>query len=396
MFEQVLQAPPDAILGLTEAFNADPNPDKINLGVGVYKDGDGKTPVFNSVRKAEDRILKEVTTKSYLGIDGTPVYSAAVQKLLFGPDHEVVTSGRAVTAQTPGGTGALRVAGDLIHRAFPEAGIWIPEPTWANHPQIFGAAGIVVNAYPYFDKETNGLALEAMLDALVNIPDGDIVLLHGCCQNPTGVDPTQEQWSEIASVIEAKELVPLVDFAYQGLGDGLSEDAHGLRKLAMPGCEMLVASSFSKNFGLYNDRVGSLTVLSATKEIATAVLSQVKICIRANYSTPPAHGSQIVTTVLNDPKLRAEWDNEVKAMRERINGMRTLLVDALERKGVKGDYSFIARQKGMFSFSGLTKEQVEVLRETYSIYIVGSGRINVAGITEKNIERLCEGIAGVV
>lgn len=397
MFETLQQAPPDPILGLTTAFNEDPNPKKINLGVGVYKDAAGNTPVFKAVKTAEERILQSETTKSYLTIGGDADYALAVQHLLFGSDHEIVTSGRACTVQTPGGTGALRVAGDFIHQLFPNATLWLSDPTWANHPKVFAAAGVPTSTYPYYDSDRNELDFEALIGALNQVPEGDIVLLHGCCHNPTGMDPTPEQWGEIADVVQARKFVPLVDFAYQGLGDGLDSDGKGLHALAATGCEMFVASSFSKNFGLYRERIGALTLVAPNADAAKIAQSHVMITIRTNYSNPPAHGSAIVTTVLNDPELREQWDDEVREMRDRINGMRKKLVDTLERKGVKRDFSFIARQKGMFSFSGLTPDQVDALREKHSIYVVKTGgRINVAGIRDENIDYLCESIADVI
>ena len=396
MFEKLDMAPPDPILGLTSAFNEDTNPDKVNLGVGVYKDGQGKTPVLDSVKKAEERVLAGQQSKSYLPIDGPPAYAQAVQKLLFGADHEIVASGRAATAQSPGGTGGLRVAGDFIHQQFPTASIWLSEPTWANHPKIFQAAGLEIKTYPYFDAATNGLDFDSMLAGIEQIPAGDVLLLHGCCHNPTGVDPTPEQWTKIGAVVAERGILPLVDFAYQGLGAGLDEDGAGLLALCRPGLELLVASSFSKNFGLYNERIGALTLIAADAEGAATALSHLKIAVRTNYSNPPAHGSAIVTEVLDDPELRKQWDGEVAEMRDRINGIRQLLVDSLKAKGVEGDFSFITRQLGMFSFSGLNPEQVKRLRDEYSIYIVNSGRINVAGITETNIDYLCTAIAAVL
>jgi aspartate/tyrosine/aromatic aminotransferase len=279
---------------------------------------------------------------------------------------------------------------------FPGKRIWVSRPTWPNHPGVFQAAGLEVKTYPYFDAATNGLAFDDMLAALRQIPEGDVVLLHACCHNPTGIDPTPEQWSQIADVIEERRLLPLVDFAYQGLGDGLREDARGLHTLCRPGSEMLIASSFSKNFGLYNERVGALTLVAGSQAAAEATLSHVKLCIRANYSNPPAHGAAIVTTIWNDPELRAEWEAEVKAMCDRINEMRSLFVETLADKGGRRDFSFIARQRGMFSFSGLTPEQVETLRQRYSIYIVNSGRINVAGMTRANMDAICQAIADVL
>ncbi len=396
MFQSIQAAPRDAILGLTEAFREDPNPQKINLSVGVYQDDTGKTPVLESVRRAAGLVLERLETKAYLPIPGSPAYAAAVQRLMFGPGHEAIDSGRAATSHTPGGTGALRVAADLIHRQLPQATVWLTQPTWPNHPQVFAAADVPIKSFPYFDAATNSLALDEMLTAIAQMPAGDVILLHGCCHNPTGIDPTADEWEEIASAVYDRGLLPLVDFAYQGFADGLEEDAVGLRTLCRPGAELLVCNSFSKNFGLYRERVGAMTVVAADRQTADTVQSQVKACVRANYSNPPAHGGELVTTVLEDAELSALWRTEVTQMRDRINGVRQLLVEKLAEKGVPGDYSFITQQRGMFSFSGLTPEQVDTLREKYSIYIVGSGRINVAGITTANVDRLCEAIADVV
>ena len=392
MFETIEMAPADAILGLTEAFKADPNPKKINLGVGVYKDAAGKTPVLRAVKLAEERILAEENTKSYLPIDGSPTYAAAAQALLFGPDHEIVTSQRAVTAQTPGGTGALRVAGDFVARKFPDATVWISDPTWPNHPGVFKASGLKVATYPYFDKATHGVAFDAMLAALAQVPAGDVVVLHGACHNPTGVDLTPAQWHQVADVLAQVGALPLIDFAYQGFGLGLEEDAAGIRTMARTLPESMVASSFSKNFGLYNERVGALTVVAGSADAAERARSHVKIVIRTNYSNPPSHGGAIVTTVLGDPALRTMWEAELTEMRERINIMRHLFVETLDEKGVTQDFSFIARQRGMFSFSGLTPAQVKALAEKHAIYAVGSGRIAVAGLTEGNMDYLCSEI----
>ncbi|HIJ66172.1 MAG TPA: aspartate/tyrosine/aromatic aminotransferase [Candidatus Hydrogenedentes bacterium] len=396
MFETLQMAQPDAILGLTEAFNNDPNPNKVNLGVGVYKDAEGKTPVFDTVKAAEERVLRDETTKNYLGIPGAPEYAAAVQELAFGPGHEIIETKRAATAHTPGGTGALRVAGDFIKKLFPSARIWLSDPTWANHANVFGAAGVEMKTYPYYDAESKCLDAGAMTAALEAVPEGDVVLFHGCCHNPAGMDPSPEQWETIAAIAGERGWVPLVDFAYQGLADGIEEDAAGLRALCGPGRELLVTSSFSKNFGLYRERVGALTVVAASEDAAQKAMSQIKKCIRANYSNPPAHGAAIVTTILNDPDLRAKWEIEVKTMRDRINGMRKLFVETLKAKGVAQDFSFITRQRGMFSFSGLNKQQVATLRDKYAIYIVGSGRINVAGMTQHNMDYLCQAIADVL
>lgn len=396
MFERLTMAPADPILGLTDAFKKDPNPNKINLGVGLYKDAEGKTPIFESVKKAETQLLKAETTKDYLTIQGDDAYNAAVQKLLWGADHEILKSGRAGTLQTPGGTGALRVAADFIHQHMPNTTVWLSDPTWANHPKVFLSAGVPTKTYRYFHAKTMGLDFDALIADLKQIPAGDVVLLHGCCHNPTGADPTPKQWEKIADVVYAQNLLPLIDFAYQGLGDGIVEDARGLLAMSKPGCEMIVATSYSKNFGLYRERIGALSAVASSAEAASKVTSHLKICVRTNYSNPPSHGAHIVATVLNDSKLRAEWDAEVKAMRDRINGMRKRFVDGLEHRGVKRDFTFIARQKGMFSFSGLNADQVTTLRDKYAIYIVGGGRINVAGMTDANIDQLCDAITEVL
>jgi aspartate/tyrosine/aromatic aminotransferase len=396
MFERIEAAPSDPILGLTEAFKADPNPNKINLSVGVYQDGSGKTPILESVRQAGRIVLERQKSMSYLPIPGSPAYAAAVQRLMFGEGHEVESSGRAATSHTPGGTGALRVAADLIHQQLPKATVWLTQPTWPNHPQIFAAAGVPTKTFPYFNAKTNALAFDDALAAIEKMPAGDVVLLHGCCHNPTGIDPTPDEWRKLADAIYARGVLPLLDFAYQGFADGIMEDAVGLRTFTRPGAELIICSSFSKNFGLYCERVGALTVIAQDRQAADRVQSQVKAVIRANYSNPPAHGAELVTTVLGDAELRKLWEREVSEMRGRINGMRELLVRTLKTKGVPGDYSFITRQRGMFSFSGLTPPQVEALKKKYAIYIVGSGRINVAGITEQNVGPLCAAIADVV
>ena len=397
MFEKLDMAPADPILGLEEAFKKDGNPEKINLGVGVYKDEDGATPIFRTVKVAEIRLIEEETTKSYLSITGLPEYGAAVQELIFGAGHEIIKSKRAVTAQTPGGTGGLRVAADFIKKISPNAKVWVSQPTWPNHPNIFKAAGLAVETYPYFDAAANGIAFDAMIAALQQIPEGDVVLLHGSCHNPTGADPTLEQWHKIAEVLKARKLVPLVDFAYQGLGAGIREDAQGVLALCDAGLEMLIASSFSKNFGLYNERVGALTLVSANAESAATAFSHIKIVIRVNYSNPPAHGAKVVAAILNSPELRAQWESEVAEIRERIRGVRTRFVQELRAQGVKKDFSFIERQNGMFSFTGLTKEQVQALRDQHSVYVVETGgRINVAGMTEANLPSLCKSIAQVL
>jgi len=396
MFENVQIAPPDPILGLTEMFKADSNPDKINLSVGVYQDAQGKTPVLATVKEAEKRILEQENSKGYLPMTGEPVYCAQVQELLFGAGHEIIAAKRAATAQCPGGTGALRVAGDYLHIVHPGAKIWLSNPTWANHNTIFEAAGLEVKSYAYRDPKSNGLDFAAMCASIKTIPKGDVILLHGCCHNPTGIDPSPEQWAQIGDLLVEQGVLPLVDFAYQGLADGVEEDRAGLLELCKKVKQMLICSSFSKNFGLYRERTGALTLVADNAEQAATVMSQVKLRIRYNYSNPPSHGGQIVATVLSDPQLKAQWLEEVAEIRNRINEMRHLFVKTLKEKGVEQDFSSIIEQRGMFSFSGLTKAQVEQLRERYSIYIVGSGRINVAGMTPSNMDRLCEAIKSVL
>jgi len=396
MFEKVQIAPPDPILGLTEMFKADPNPDKINLSVGVYQDSSGKTPVLDTVKEAEKRILEQEKSKGYLPMTGEPVYCAQVQELLFGEGHEIITAKRAATAQCPGGTGALRVAGDYLHTLHPGAKIWLSNPTWANHNTIFAAAGLTCEKYDYRDPVTNGLDFNAMCASIKTIPKGDVILLHGCCHNPTGIDPTPEQWAQIGDLLAEQGVLPLVDFAYQGLAAGIEQDRAGLLELTKKVKQMLICSSFSKNFGLYRERTGALTVVADSADQAATVMSQVKLRIRYNYSNPPSHGGQIVATVLSDKELKARWIEEVADIRNRINEMRHLLVKTLKEKGLKEDFSPIIEQSGMFSVTRLTKEQVTQLREKYSIYIVDSGRINVAGLTHDNMDRLCEALKSVL
>ena len=395
MFETIEAAPPDAILGLTAAFKEDPRPEKVNLTVGVYQDAAGVTPVLASVAEAELRLAKQSTTKAYLPIPGLPDYVRAVQELALGADSSLLADGRTAGAQTPGGTGALRVAANFIRSNLPDAAIWMSDPTWPNHANIFTAAAVTQKKYPYFDASANALDFDAMLSAIGNMPAGDVILLHGCCHNPTGIDPTPEQWKRLAEAVYGQGLLPLLDFAYQGFADGIEEDAAGLRAFCEAGQELLVCSSFSKNFSLYRERVGALTAVAPTADSARAVQTQLNRVIRSNYSNPPAHGAEIVDCILRDGQLRQQWELEVGEMRERINGMRQQLVDALAAAGVPGDYSFITGQRGMFSFSGLTKEQVEQLRELHAIYIVGSGRINVAGLTADNIQRVAEAMKQV-
>ncbi len=396
VFSGIDAAPPDPILGLTEAFNADPNPRKVNLGVGVYQDENGKVPVLATVREAERRWYEKEDSKAYLPIDGVPAYNKAVQNLLFGAGADIIASGRVVTVQAHGGTGALRVGADFLKRFFPQATIWLSDPSWENHRAIFEAAGFQVKTYPYYDPQSHGLNFSAMLDAIRAIPEGDVILLHASCHNPTGVDLSPEQWEELSDVLAQKRIIPFLDFAYQGFFQGIDEDAFAVRNLAGKGLQFLVASSFSKNFSLYRERVGALTFVTGSAEEAKRVLSQVKRVIRTNWSNPASHGAQVVALVLNDPELRARWEDEVRQMRERIRKMRRMFVQKLREKGLEQDFSFIERQNGMFSFSGLQPDVVERLRKEYSLYIVRSGRICVAALNEKNIDYICESIASVL
>ena len=395
MFESMDKAPADPIMGITELYNTDTNPKKINLSMGVFKDEQGNTPLLDCVKEAEAKIYATEDTKAYSAIEGFSSFNDAVLPLIFGTKHEAVTSGRAATIHTPGGSGALRVVADFLYKLSASKIIWVSDPTWVNHINIFETAGLQVKRYPYFDRATNGLAFDTLMSALKDIPSGDTVLFHGCCHNPTGVDPSNDQWQQISNLVHGNGLLPLLDFAYQGFAEGIREDGEGPLKLVQPGKETLICGSFSKNFALYNERTGSLTAVAADAAAVNVATSQIKSVIRAIYSSPPAHGGIIVSTILNDPDLRNQWESELKQMRERIQNMRQLLAETLTAKGVPGDHSFITRQRGMFSFSGLNSTQVEQLKNDHSVYIVGNGRINVAAITPDNCDALCEAIANV-
>ncbi|CAI2075391.1 amino acid aminotransferase [Serratia marcescens] len=396
MFEKITAAPADPILGLTDIFRADARPNKINLGIGVYKDETGKTPVLTSVKKAEQYLLENETTKNYLGIEGIPAFASCTQELLFGKESPIVTARRARTAQTPGGTGGLRVAADFIANQTSAKRIWISNPSWPNHKNVFSAVGLEVLEYAYYDATNHALDFDGLLNSLKQAQAGDVVLFHGCCHNPTGIDPTAEQWAQLAELSVANGWLPLFDFAYQGFANGLEEDAQGLRIFAAKHQELIVASSYSKNFGLYNERVGACTIVAADAETADRAFSQVKAAIRANYSNPPSHGAAVVATILGNDALRAMWEQELTDMRQRIHRMRQLFVNTLQEKGAQQDFSFIIQQNGMFSFSGLTKEQVLRLREEFGVYAVNSGRVNVAGMTPDNMAPLCEAIVAVL
>lgn len=391
LFSHIPLAPGDPILGVTEAFLKDQNPKKVNLGVGVYQDANGKMPVLPAVKEAERRLLEKEITKSYLPIDGLKEYSSRVQTLLFGEQSKAVAEGTVVTVQTLGGSGALRVGADLLKTFFPTSEVWISRPSWENHRALFEFAGFQVKEYPYYDSATNGIDFEGMKATLEKAPKGTIVLLHVCCHNPTGVDLTKEQWQEVQKILSEREALPFLDFAYQGFAEGLEEDSYPIRLFSEAATPAIVANSFSKNFGLYRERVGALSVVTQSKEEATKLLSQLKRVIRTNYSNPSSHGAHIVAEVLADPALKQAWEGEVTAMRERIKEMRDRFVDILTEKSSPVDFSFVKSQCGMFSYSGLSPEVVDILREK-SIYILRTGRICMAALNHQNVEYVCDSI----
>lgn len=389
-------APRDPILGITDAYNADTNPRKVNLGVGVYTDENGKVPLLECVGRAEAQLMAQPAPWTYLPIDGLAAYDKAVLNLLFGADGDVVASGRACAVQALGGTGGLRVGADFLRRYAPGAQVWISDPSWENHRALFEAAGFKVESYPYYHAPTRGLDFDAMMAALAKIPEGHVVVLHACCHNPTGVDPTPEQWERILHTVRERGLVPFLDIAYQGFGAGIDADGAIVRRFAATPGPLLVASSFSKSFSLYGERVGALTVVTGGKDEAARVLSQLKRIVRTNYSNPPTHGSKIVAAVLTAPELRALWEQELGGMRDRIKAMRSLLVDRLRTRVPGRDFSFMLRQRGMFSYSGLTKAEVERMRAAHSVYAIDTGRICVAALNEKNIDSVADAIAEAI
>ena len=392
----VEMAPRDPILGLTEAYNADKNQKKVNLGVGVYTGDDGKVPLLECVRRAERLLVEQPTPRNYVPIDGLAAYDKTVQSLVFGADCPALKEGRIVTVQALGGTGGLRVGADFLRRTAPNAELFISDPSWENHRAVFESAGFKVNTYPYYDAKTRGLDFAGMLGALKSMPSGSIVLLHVCCHNPTGVDLAEDQWAGVIEAIKARSLVPFLDIAYQGFADSLDADGSAVRQFARAGMPVLVSNSFSKSFSLYGERVGALSVVADSSEEAARVLSQIKRLIRSNYSSPPNHGGQIVATVLADPALRTLWEQELGQMRERIKAMRKLLVEKIHARVPGADFSFVVRQRGMFSYSGLTREQVVRMREEFSVYAVESGRICVAALNSKNIDHSADAIAKVI
>ncbi|WP_068546194.1 aromatic amino acid transaminase [Thalassotalea crassostreae] len=395
MFGNLSALPADPILGLLAKYRTDSNPNKIDLGVGVYKDESGVTPILDCVKAAEKFRLDSEDTKVYIGPTGSPLFNDEMSKLIFS-EHKVLEQNRARTVSTPGGTGALRVGAEFLASCKPGATIWVSDPTWANHTGLFQAAGLIVKTYPYYDYENKSLKFEEMMSTLASVGRDDIVLLHACCHNPSGMDLNQEQWQKVVALTKENGFTPFIDMAYQGFGDGLDEDAYGVRLMADNVEEMVLASSCSKNFGLYRERIGACTIIgkdTVTTEIANSVLLKVVRCI---YSMPPAHGAAIVETILSSDELRQQWFDELAVMRNRINGNRQLLVDNLKAQGVNRDFSFINTQKGMFSFLGITPEQVQLLMDDYSIYMVGSSRMSIAGIADSNVEYLAKSIAKVL
>ncbi|MEJ5988670.1 amino acid aminotransferase [Ramlibacter sp. PS3R-8] len=396
LFTAVEMAPRDPILGLTEQFVADTNPKKVNLGVGVYYDDNGKLPLLECVQKAEEKMMAAHAARGYLPIDGIAAYDAAIKSLVFGADSEPVKAGRVATAQALGGTGGLRVGADFLKKLNPGAKVLISDPSWENHRGIFTQAGFPVENYPYYDAAKRGIDFDGMLTALDTAEAGTIVVLHACCHNPTGYDLTPAQWDQVVAAVQRRKLVAFLDMAYQGFGQGIVEDGAAVQKFMASGEDFFVSTSFSKSLSLYGERVGALSVLCRNKEEASRVLSQLKLVIRTNYSNPPTHGGQIAATILNTPQLRALWEQELAGMRMRIKQMRTALVAKLKEKGVQRDFSFITQQVGMFSYSGLTKEQMVRLRDEFGVYGIDTGRICVAALNTKNLDYVTESIAKVV
>ncbi|MDG1243987.1 MAG: aspartate/tyrosine/aromatic aminotransferase [Porticoccaceae bacterium] len=396
MFENLKPVAIDPILGLMVAFKADNRAEKIDLGVGVYQDDRGRTPVMASVKEAESRLMELETTKSYQGMAGDPDYNQRMMELLLGKDHSILSTGRVKSIQAPGGSGALRVGAEVIRRARPESKLWVGIPTWPNHIPLLGSAGFDIKQYPYYDMDARQVDTEKMMETLRQVPVGDLVLLHGCCHNPTGADLTNEQWDSIADLALERGFIPFIDTAYQGLGNGLDQDAYGMRMMAERLPEVIIASSCSKNFGLYRERTGSITFIAETSEQADIVVSQAMSTARSIYSMPPAHGALLVSMVLGDPQLRSQWETELEEVRLRIKSMRNLLCDSLENNAAGMDFSHIKRQNGMFSFLGITTPQLERLRTEFGIYIVSSTRINLAGVNSNNIKHLTQSLLTVL
>jgi aspartate/tyrosine/aromatic aminotransferase len=393
LFETLSALPPDAILTLIGEYENDSRDVKIDLGVGVYRDESGQTPILNVVKKAEQFLVDTQPTKSYLGSGGNPDFNEAIQALTFG---DTATDERITTLQTPGGSGSLRVAAGLLIRAKPEVSVWASDPTWANHIPLLGGAGLNLESYPYYDTDTKGIRFDDMLETLNSVPAGDIVLLHGCCHNPTGMDLSKEQWQTVADVVVDRELIPYIDIAYQGFAEGLDEDAYPVRLLVSRVPEMIVSSSCCKNFGIYRDRVGSLSLIGKDAATSAILRSQANNIVRTMYSMPPDHGASVVSHILNDVDLRKEWLVELAEMRDRLKGVRALLGSALREKAPDHDFSHIERANGMFCYIGITPGQVERIKSEFGVYMVNSSRINVAGITRNNVEHLASSIAAVL
>lgn len=393
IFSAVEMAPKDPILGLTEAFNSDTRANKVNLGVGVYYDDNGKLPLLAAVKTAVEVILKEAKPYGYQPIDGSPAYNQAVQNLLFGKDSALSSNGQVITVQALGGTGALKIGADYLKRLLPAAKVYISDPSWENHRALFDYAGFDVQTYPYYDPATRGVNFDAMKSCLSSLDAGSVILLHACCHNPTGADLTDAQWNEVVDVCRSKGLIPFLDMAYQGFADGIDADALAVRAFSASGLQFFVSSSFSKSFSLYGERVGALSIVTAGSEETARVLSQLKRVIRTNHSNPPTHGGAIVAKVLNAPELRQMWEEELAGMRDRIRSMRIALVDAIKAKDAALDFSFVIKQRGMFSYTGLSVEQVERLRNEFGIYSVSTGRICLAALNSHNIDYVANAIA---
>ena len=396
IFATVEMAPRDPILGLNEAFAADTRAEKVNLGVGVYYDDNGKIPLLNAVRTAEKTLLEASPPRGYQPIEGPNTYSTAVQNLLFTKNSPLLANGQVITAQALGGTGALKIGADYLKRLQPDATVYISDPSWENHRALFEAAGFPVDTYPYYDPATRGVAFDAMKAKLGTLPAGSIIILHACCHNPTGADLTDAQWNEVVSLCQSRNLIPFLDMAYQGFAEGIDADAVAVRAFSNSGLQFFISSSFSKSFSLYGERVGALSIITSGKEESARVMSQIKRVIRTNYSNPPIHGGAVVANVLNSPELRKMWEDELSTMRDRIRAMRTGLVTSLKNAGVAQDFSFITAQRGMFSYTGLTAAQVERLRTEFGIYAVSTGRICLAALNSKNIDSVARAIAAVV
>lgn len=396
MFAHVEAYAGDPILTLVETFNQDPRNPKVNLGIGLYYDEEGRIPLLPSVQKAESRHVATAGTRSYLPIEGAANYRAAVQALLWGAEHEAVKAGRIATIQTIGGSGALKIGADLLKRYFPQSEVWVSSPTWDNHRAMFEGAGFVVHDYPYYDAETCGVKFDEMLACLKTLPAKSIVLLHPCCHNPTGVDLNDEQWLQVIEVVKQRDLLPFLDMAYQGFGDSLEADTFAIRAMTEAGISFFVSNSFSKNLSFYGERCGGLSVVCDNSEEAGRVLGQMKATVRRNYSSPPTHGGQVAALVMTDPALRAEWEGEVSVMRERIKAMRQKLYEVISAKVPGRDFSYFVKQRGMFSYTGLSPQQVDRLREEFAVYLVRSGRMCVAGLNSHNVDYVADAFAAVL